>query len=248
MMLLAACGTTVEASPSSGGGATGEPTVVLVFAAASLTDAFEELGQRFEASNPGYAIELNLAGSSSLRAQIVSGAPADVFASANGDVMEQVEALGTAVDEPRVFATNELAIAVPSGNPAGLGGIEDFARSELFLGLCAEAVPCGDLATQALAAASVEPSVDTREPDVRALLTKIAAGELDGGLVYRTDLIAASDDVDGIEIPVAFATMTDYPIVALDQGEAADGAALFVDFVLSPTGTEILTANGFGQP
>ncbi|MGI9596527.1 MAG: molybdate ABC transporter substrate-binding protein, partial [Acidimicrobiales bacterium] len=175
--------------------------VVRVFAAASLTDAFGQLEQAFESDNPDFDIELNLAGSSSLRAQILAGAPADVFAAANTAVMDDVIGADATLDRSEPFATNGVTIAVPKANPAGVSGLADFADSDLFLGLCAEAVPCGDLARRTLAAAGVDPSIDTNEPDVRALLTKIAVGELDAGIVYSTDGLA-SDEVDGIAVPV----------------------------------------------
>lgn len=223
-------------------------TVVRVFAAASLTDAFEDLERAFEAEHAAFDIELNLAGSSSLRAQIASGAPADVFASANTSIMDEVAALGSTVGDVPIFATNRLMIAVPAGNPGGLTGIQDFARSDLFLGLCAETVPCGSLAESTLTAAAIEPSVDTREADVRSLLTKIAVGELDGGVVYATDVRSAGDEVEGIEIPAEFTSSAPYPIAVLDQGDAVAGGEAFVDFVLGQAGGEVLTDNGFGAP
>ncbi len=244
-LVLAACGTGEDSADRPGNG---ERITVRVFGAASLTDAFQELETAFEADNPTVDIELNLAGSSSLLAQITSGAPVDVFASANTQIMDEVVSLGSTVGRVEIFATNELTIAVPTGNPGGITGLDDFARSELFLGLCAETVPCGILAESALAAAGVVPSVDTREPDVRALLTKVAAGELDGGAVYATDVLSAGDEVAGIDIPPEFAASADYPIVVLDQGDASAVGTEFVDFVLGVSGSEILTDNGFGTP
>ena len=236
---LAACGSGSEA-PAGGS------TTVRVFGAASLTDVFTELGLAFEAENPGFDLQLNLAGSSTLRTQIIDGAPVDVFASANTAIMDEVVAAATPVGQPQVFATNELQIAVPVGNPAELSGIDDFSRSELFLGLCAEAVPCGSLAATALENAGVVASVDTREPNVRALLGKVAAGELDGGVVYATDILAADDQVEGIPLGTSPAISATYPIVVLDQADASAGGQLFVEFVLSSDGAAILAANGFG--
>ena len=242
-------GGTLAACSSDGADAAAEDRVVVhVFGAASLTDAFQELEVAFEAEQPGYDVQLNLAGSASLRAQVTSGAPVDVFASANTEVMDDVVALDTTIGSPTPFATNRLQIAVPSGNPGELTGLEDFANESLFLGLCAETVPCGSLAEAALAAAAVVPSVDTREPDVRALLTKIEAAELDGGIVYATDVAASPDDVDGIDIPAALGGAAIYPIAVLDQGDAADGGSAFVMYVLGPSGVRILTDHGFGTP
>src|SRR5690606_38345755 len=134
-------------------------------------------------------VMLNLGPSSGLREQILEGAPVDVFASANSENMEQVAQAGE-VDEWFVFARNRLTIAVPAGNRAGITGLDDFGRDDLVIGLCAEAVPCGDLARETLASAGITPAIDTNEPDVRALLTKLEADELDAGIVYLTDLVS----------------------------------------------------------
>ena len=235
-------------NPANNTDQAGERTVVRGCGAASLTDAFQDLEVAFELKEPGYDVELNLAGSASLRAQITSGAPVDVFAAANTEVMDDVVQLGTTVDPPVIFATNQLTIAVPTDNPAGLAGLADFADDQLFLGLCATTVPCGALAEAVLADAAVTPSVDTREPDVRALLTKISAGELDGGIVYTTDVAAALGEVVGIDIPEEFARSADYPIAVLDQADAVEGGQSFVAFVLGPSGTQILAEHGFGAP
>jgi molybdate transport system substrate-binding protein len=191
---------------------------------------------------------LNFAGSSALREQILEGAPADVFASANASNMERVVAAGLTAGPVRVFATNRLAIAVPAGNPARVSGLQDFGRAELLLGLCAEQVPCGELARTALSRAGVTPVVDTEEPDVRALLTKIEAGELDAGITYLTDVVAAGAAVEAIEIPDSANPVADYPIAVLTEGRSQQIAAEFVDFVMSEEGRRILTSYGFGTP
>lgn len=244
-LLLAACADAGRAD--DGAGQASSPSPVRVFAAASLTDAFGELALAFRADNPGVEVELNLAGSSSLGTQILSGAPADVLASASSAVMDDLVAAGAAA-EPVSFATNRLQIAVPSGNPAGLTGIEDFDRTELFLGLCAQPVPCGQLADAALELAGVEPAIDTREPDVRALAAKVAAGELDAGIVYTTDVLALADELDGIDLPDRSNPEADYPIAVLTDAGNPDGAAAFVAFVTSSQGRRILAAHGFGAP
>ena len=219
---------------------------VLVMAAASLTDGFAEIEVAFEASNPGTDVQLNLAGSGSLREQILQGAPGDVFASANEATMQQVIDAGAAQSH-RTFATNSLAIAVPLGNPAGITSIDDLAKPDLLIGLCAPGVPCGDLARQALAAAGVTASIDTNEGDVRALLTKIEAGELDAGIVYTTD-IASSAEVESVALPDGIDLAVDYPIAVLSAAPNTDGAVAFVDFVLSDQGQALLGAAGFGAP
>lgn len=218
----------------------------MVSAASSLTDVFADIEQAFEAANPGVDILLNLAGSSLLREQILGGAPVDVFASANPTVMQTVIDAGLA-DGSATFAGNRLQIGVPGGNPANVTGIEDFADETLLIGLCAEVVPCGALARDILLDAGIEPAIDTSEPDVRSLLTKLEAGELDAGIVYVTDVIA-SEEVIGIEIPDALDPVTEYLIAVVSGAPNPTGAEDFVAFVLSPEGRQILTAHGFTAP
>lgn len=218
----------------------------MVSTASSLTDAFADIEQAFEAANPGVDILLNIAGSSLLREQILGGAPVDVFASANPTVMQTVIDAGLA-DGSATFAGNRLQIGVPSGNPADVAGIEDFADETLLIGLCAEVVPCGALARDILLDAGIEPAIDTSEPDVRSLLTKLEAGELDAGIVYVTDVIA-SEEVIGIEIPDALDPVTEYLIAVVADAPNPTGAGDFVAFVLSPEGRQILTAHGFTAP
>ncbi|MFP4074843.1 MAG: molybdate ABC transporter substrate-binding protein [Actinomycetota bacterium] len=222
--------------------------VLLVSAAASLTDAFGAVEEAFEAARPDVDVVLNLAGSSSLREQILGGAPADVFASANMENMEQVLTAGLVAGEPRVFARNQLQIAVPPGNPAGISGLADFADESLFLGLCATGVPCGDLARAALASAGVDPAVDTNEPDVRSLLTKIEAGELDAGITYMTDVFSSEGKVEGIDIPDDVNVDASYPIAVLSGAPRPEIADEFVGFLLSAEGQEIMSGFGFSSP
>lgn len=241
LVLAAACGTS-EPEPSAVGGA------VLVSAAASLSDAFAAIESAFEGAHPGADVVLNLAGSSALREQILEGAPADVFASANTTTMEQVAEAGAVAADPQIFARNALQIAVPPGNPGGVTGLEDFARDELFIGLCAEGVPCGDFARGVLARAGVTPAIDTNEPDVRALLTKIAAGELDAGITYVTDVTAGGGSVEGIGIPEEQNVAAEYPIAILAEAPNPAAAQAFVSFVLSADGRAILAEFGFAAP
>lgn len=238
------------AASACGGGGPGEEAdrELVVSAAASLTDAFGAVERSFEAAHPGVDVQLNLAGSSTLRVQILEGAPVDVYASADTANMARVEAAGELAGEPRIFARNRLQIAVPAGNPAGIGGLEAFADEERLLGLCAEEVPCGALAREALRKAGVRPAVDTREPDVRALLTKIEAGELDAGLVYRTDVASAPEAVEGIELPEEARVVAAYPIASLHRSAHPDAAERFVDFVLSEEGQAVLAGFGFVPP
>ena len=227
------------------GGGDGGGDTVRVFAAASLTAAFGELAEAFEAANPGVTVELNVAGSSALREQILEGAPVDVYAPADEANMAALVDAGEVAGDPRTFATNRLAIGVAPGNPGDVAGLADLADSELLVGLCASGVPCGDLARTVLDAAGVEASVDTNEPNVGALAAKLADGELDAGLVYVTD-VAPAGPLTGLPIPTAADVATSYPIAVLDGAPVT--AAGFVEFVLSPTGQGILAEYGFGAP
>jgi molybdate transport system substrate-binding protein len=237
-LTLAAC---------TGSGSDPEAQQVWVSAAASLTDVFAEVEAAFEDAHPGIDVVLNLGGSASLREQILEGAPVDVFASANESNMEQVVDAGGVDGSPQIFVRNLMQIAVPTGNPAGITGLADFANEELLIGICAAAVPCGDFGRQVLENAGVVAAPDTNEPDVRALLTKIEAGELDAGLVYVTD-IASTDGVDAVTIPEDHNVFAEYPIAVLDGTSSPAGAAAFVDFVLSDAGQAILLQYGFSSP
>lgn len=221
---------------------------LLVSAASSLTDAFGRIERDFEQANPGVDVVLNLAGSATLREQILEGAPVDVFASANLENMYQVMAAGETVGSPEVFARNRLQIAVPEGNPAGVDGLVDFSKENLFLGLCADSVPCGDLARETLANAGITASIDTNEPGVRSLLAKIETGELDAGITYATDIVAADGAVEAVDIPDDVSVVADYPIVTVSGGTDQDMAAAFIDFVLSNEGQTILSELGFLDP
>lgn len=254
-VLAALAGPLVACGDDDTDGGTGEPAggselegSLTVFAAASLTDAFDEVGAAFEDAHPGLSVDFSYDGSSSLRDQILAGAPADVFASANVPTMDAVADGDGLEGEPRTFATNELEIAVPAGNEAGVDGLDDFGDDSLLIGLCDEEVPCGEFGREALANAGVTPAPDTNEPDVRSLLDKVASGDLDAGLVYVTDVEVARDAVEGIEIPDEDNVVAEYPIATLAASGNAEAAQAFVDFVLSDAGQDILRSYGFGPP
>jgi molybdate transport system substrate-binding protein len=162
--------------------------------------------------------------------------------------MDDVVAAGAVAGEPVVIATNDLQLVVPTGNPAAVRSLADLARDDVLVGLCAAGVPCGDLARRALDAADVEATVDTEEPDVRALLAKVAAGELDAGIVYRTDVAAAGERVEGIELPADAQQVTRYPVAVLAGSAVPAAAVAFVAFVGSARGRAILASHGFGPP
>jgi molybdate transport system substrate-binding protein len=243
-LAMVACGG--DSGPGTDGVADG-PTVT-VFAAASLTEAFTALGRAFEKAEPGTTVELSFGPSSELAGQIAEGAPADVLASADERTMDTAVDAGVIRGTPEVFAANELEIAVPEGNPADVDGLGDFTDETLVIGLCAVEVPCGALAQRALDAGDVEASVDTFEPDVKSLLAKVASGDVDAGLVYRTDVSAADDDVDGIGLPDDQRVATRYPIAAVAGSPEAETARAFVDFVASAEGAAVLDRFGFTRP
>lgn len=246
-LLIAACGDDGSASTPTTGGSPSLTGSITVLAAASLTDAFTEVAAAFEDANSGVTVELSFGSSASLREQILGGAPADVFASANPANMDAVVEAGLATD-PEVFATNVLAIAVPSDNPGGVESLDDLAYPDLLIGLCAEEVPCGQFGRQVLANAGVTASIDTNAPDVRALLTQIESGDLDAGLVYETDVRAAGGAVTGIPIPADVNVVADYPIAALTGSGDPPVAHAFVAFVRSTEGQALLAHHGFGAP
>ena len=221
-----------------------DKTIVTVYAAASLSEAFEDLATEFEAANPDVKVKLSFAGSARLAAQISAGARADVFASANGANMNRVVAEGRTAASPVLFVRNRLALVVPIDNPGNVTQIEDLSDDGLVLAVCAPEVPCGALARAVLADAGIDADADTEETSVRAVLTKVTLGEADAGLVYATDVAAGGDKV--VSIPLGpQVRFNDYPVAPVsDRAVAAD----FVEFVLSLNGQRILRGHGFASP
>lgn len=226
---------------------TGQPERTLtVFAAASLTSVFTDLGERFEDEHPGVSVTFNFAGSSDLVAQIVEGAPADVVASADSRTMQRLTEQNLQAAEPASFATNTLQIATPPGNPVGIRTLADLAGVDLVL--CAPQVPCGAAAEKVEAAAGVDLRPVSEELNVKDVLAKVTSGEADAGLVYVTDVRAAGDAVVGVSFPESAAAVNTYPIVALRGSAHDDLAAAFVALVLGDAGRNALAAAGFGAP
>lgn len=221
---------------------------VTVFAAASLTGTFTELGKQFEAAHRGTKVVFGFGASSALAEQIKQGAPVDVFASAAPKNMQQVVDAGEITAEPVTFVRNRLEIAVPSGNPGQVTGLADFAKPEEKIALCAEQVPCGAAAKTVFEAAGITPRPDTREADVKAVLTKVTLGEVDAALVYRTDVRAAGDKVQGLDFPESTTAINDYPIAPLAKAPNAAAAAAFVAFVGSDAARAVFAGAGFDTP
>lgn len=214
-----------------------------IYAAASLKASFDELAADFEDEHPGVDVQpIVYDGSSTLATQLLEGAPADVFASADEKNMDKVAEL---VADPRLFATNTLVIAVPQGNPAQVEGLADLASVTTVL--CAVEVPCGAASQTLLERVGVAVTPASSEQNVTAVLTKVESKDADAGLVYATDA-AGSDLVEAIVPPEAAEVVNRYPIAALTGSANPDAAQAFVAFVLGAEGQRVLASYGFGAP
>jgi molybdate transport system substrate-binding protein len=242
-----------------GGGGSAEDDELTVFAAASLTDGFTEIGEAFEEEH-GVSVAFNFAGSQALVTQLAEGADAGVFASANVTQMQRADEAGVIASDAEIFARNRLIIIVPDDNPAGLTQPEDLASEGLKITLAAEDVPVGQYTRQMLAllAASptapgnfverVEGNIVSNESNVKQVVTKVQLGEADAGVVYSTDVTAeVRDDVQIIEIPDEYNVIANYPVALVNDGNADLGNA-FIDFLLSGEGQQILQEYGFIAP
>jgi molybdate transport system substrate-binding protein len=241
--LVSACG-----EDSDDGGDTGGDTTLTVFAAASLTKTFTEIGKEFESQHDGVKVEFSFGGSSDLVSQIQQGAPADVFASADEANMEKVTGDDLQSDDPVDFASNTLEIATPPGNPAGIASFADLGKDGVNVVVCAPEVPCGAAAVKAEQATGVTINPVSEEQSVTDVLAKVSSGEADAGLVYVTDVAAAGDSVEGVTFPESSDIVNTYPIVALKDSKNADLAEEFIDLVTSDTGQSILEEAGFAKP
>jgi molybdate transport system substrate-binding protein len=210
-----------------------------------LTGAFTEIGKAFESTHPDASIAFNFGGSSALAEQIAQGADVDVFASADTAIMQEVVDAQLAAD-PVNFATNIMQIATPAGNPANVSSISDLAKSSIKVAICAAQVPCGVDAVALFANASITITPVTREPDVKSVLAKVIADEVDAGVVYVTDVLVSGDKVTGVKIPTDVNVTSTYPIAALAES-TNPFAAQFAAFVAGPEGQAILAKYGFGK-
>lgn len=224
------------------------PSTVTVLAAASLVDVFGQLEPVFEQANPGVDLQFSFGASSDLAQQVVNGAPADVFASANKKQMDTVANPGLVEGQAKTFATNVLTIVVPKGNPKGVKTFADLARPEVTEVVCAPQVPCGAATEKIEQSTGTSLSPASEEPDVRSVLSKVTAGEADAGLVYVTDARSAKDQVMQIDFPEAREAINDYVIAGLKNAPHPEYAQAFVDFVLGPQSQQALVDAGFGKP
>src|SRR5215831_8975028 len=251
LAVTAMVGCSSSGSPSSSG--TNSPSkaaatgTITVFAAASLTGTFTQLGHQFEVAHPGDTVKFSFGSSSSLATEITSGAPADVFASASPKNMDTVVAAGDA-SNPQDFAKNTAEIAVPPTNPANVASVNDLAKSSVKTALCQPKVPCGVVAAGVFKNAGITVKPVTLQPDVKSVLTQVELGNVDAGVVYVTDVKAAGSKVKGVTIPADVNASTMYPIAAVSNSKEMSVAQAFVAYVLSPAGQSVLSAAGFEKP
>lgn len=239
---LWAIGFAIVASACGGASDSEEPLVIL--AASSLTDVLPAIADDFTVSTR-IPVDVSFAGSSTLREQILEGAPADIFISANPAIMAELAQVGLINQQIVSVATNTIVIAVPADNPGAVTSLDSLADPNAVVGLCASDVPCGLLGQSVLDAAGVEASVDTFEPSVRALLGKLELGEVDAGLVYDTDVLA-SDEVVAVGEPFGEAGETTY--VAARLLGSGERAQRFIDFLGDDLARSVLADAGFGTP
>jgi molybdate transport system substrate-binding protein len=247
--LLAACGSSPSSADgtghqgTSGASAASLQGTVTVLAAASLTESFDQLKKDFETANPGVTVETSYGSSATLVQQVDNGAPASVLALAGTAAADPLDK--GLVKDSQTFATNVLEIAVPPSNPADVTSIDDLAKPDVKVVLCADTVPCGKAAHATFEKAGIVPNVVSKEVDVKATLAKVKLGEADAAVVYHSDVVAARGAVTGVEIASHDNTTLSYPVITLG-GDAATKA--FVAYLLSQKGLATVQSFGFGAP
>ncbi len=242
-----ATSSSAPAATSSSSSAAAQTGTITVFAASSLMGTFTQLGKQFEAAHPGDTVKFSFGASSTLATQITSGAPADVFASASTKNMDQVVTASDA-SNPQNFAKNIMEIAVPPSNPAHVMSVTNLASSSVKVALCQPQVPCGVVAAKVFKNAKISVKPVTLQPDVKSVLTQVELGNVDAGVVYVTDVMAAGAKVKGVTIPASDEASTLYPIATISNSKYQSIAQAFVAYVLSSEGQQVLTAAGFEKP
>jgi molybdate transport system substrate-binding protein len=233
------------------------PATLNVYAAASLTEAFQELGLSLQQKHPGLTVRFNFAGSQQLALQIEQGAPADVFASADQRWMSYVVEKSQVAGEPVVFARNRLVAIVPRTNPARIRRLEDLARRGTKIVLAAEAVPAGKYSRETLTKLAgaegfpqeydhrVLANVVSQEENVKSVVAKVQLGEADAGIVYQSDVTpTVSRYVRVFEIPDPYNSIATYPIAVLKSAGNAEAAQQFIALVTSADGQAVLQRHG----
>jgi molybdate transport system substrate-binding protein len=229
-------------------GAGSDRRTLEVLAAASLTETFTALAERFEDDHPDVTVRLVFDSSATLAEQVKQGAPADVLATADERTMQVVVDAGSTEGEPALFASNRLVLVTPAGDAAGVTSVTDLDDPQVTYVVCVPAAPCGTVARTVLDAAGVSAPAASEEVDVKAVLAKVTLDEADAGLVYATDAMAAGDAVATVEIPAAEDAVTRYPVAALTEADDPDLADGWVDLVMSEEGRQVLREAGFGAP
>lgn len=254
LLALSACSSSDDSSDASStpkSSASSSPKLtgtVTVFAAASLKESFTSLGKEFEQAHPGTKVTFSFGGSDTLAASITGGAPADVFAAASPKTMAIVTDKKDAATTPATFVRNQLEIATLPGNPDKVASLKDLTKSGLKVVLCDKTAPCGAAAQKALDASHLKLTPVSYEQDVKSALTKVELKEADAAVVYKTDVKAAGDKVEGVEFPESADAINDYPIALLKDAHNAEAAKAFIALVQSPEGQKVLTAAGFLKP
>jgi molybdate transport system substrate-binding protein len=247
--------TSAPAAASASAAIKGELTV---FAAASLADAFKEIGTELEKANAGAKVTYQFAGSPALRTQLQQGARADIFASADEPNMQNAQKDGTIAGEPKIFAQNKLVIITPLQTKIDVTKPQDLTKSGLKLVIGQKDLPAGNYARQIFDKMSKDPAygadfatkalanVVSEEANVKQIASKVQLGEADAGIVYSTDVTAAvRSHVKIVEIPATFNVIARYPIALVKGGQNPDSAKAFIDYLVSPAGQAILEKNGF---
>lgn len=236
----------LTASCSSGGDSGRDQTKLTVLAASSLTETFTQLESAFEKDHPGVNVVISFGSSTTLAEQIVSGAPADLIATADGTSMGIVADKHLLARKPVAFATNTMVIATPPDNPANVRTLKDLADADFVM--CDPSAPCGAAAQKVLANAGVTAKPKSLEVDAKSVLSKVTLGEADAGLVYVTDARAAGNDVATVPIPANLNAINAYYIAPVKDSSAGDLAQQWVSLVTSQAGQRVLRAAGFGRP
>ncbi len=214
-----------------------------ISAAASLNSAFTSLAEQFEAEHPDIEIKVNFGGSGALAEQIAAGAPVDAFASASTATMDQISNF---VESPKTFARNQLIVIAPAANT---GQVKDYQSiQKVSTVMCAESAPCGAAAQKFLSEAGMAANIVSLEPDVKSVVKKVITDEADAGVVYVTDANAAGTAVVAFPIPPEVNVTTDYQIALIKDSSAQSDAQEFLDFLLGPTGVDVLQSEGFMSP
>lgn len=241
LLTLTACSSGTESEADSG-----EKTTLTVFAAASLTEVFEDVAEEFSNAEPDVDVKFSFAGSSDLVSQISEGAPADVIATADEETMDTLNDDQLLAGTPQIFASNTLTLAVPKGNPENIASSQDFAGKDLVV--CAPQVPCGAATQEWAKRSDVTLDPVSEENSVTDVLGKVSAGQADAGIVYVTDVARANGEVEDVDLDGADKVVNRYPAAAVGASENKEEAEAFVEFLKSKEAQKLLDDARFSTP